>query len=1203
MDPDQLKELEEQFLQLNNTISSLSGTLSGLTQPITNTKTAFDKTSNVQQNLTQNVVSNTSAKTKLQEAQEKTKNSTDALRESMDSAYDNLCSAIGSFGSSLISSEEGFKKYGQTLDLVGAATVEAAFQFGPVGIALGIILGVVGKVVKAGLEQADNLLKGVDALSQMGAAGQITSDKMYDMAHGMGLTTKNLEVFTKAVDRNRTSMVALGQTAGDGQMALAKLLSVTPEQRQAFQRLGVSQEDLMGRMSDYIELQVQSGNVITANDIKSGKAQKAALDYAATVAIVSQITGKNADEAKKGMLQARAKYNIEIHTAQVNAKLNDPNVSADEKERLQKQLLIEGQMLDAAQQTNSPEYLAAMQSYLATGNWTQESAILQKMGVDPKKIIADQQKRSLKDIQDEKGYGEAREKLLTQTRDGFRKNLAEQGQAASFNEKFARQQGLGPEMVASMQKLPEDVKKQNEDARAAVGDPSKGTTNAKTDQDPEQLARNKLTQTEITAGQAADDVVKSMNPLLGNTGKFALFAVAAGAATAGLLAILVKGRLSTATELAGGAGGAASGAVGAAESGAAALLPNLRKADLLDKNGNVLGGAALSSRLKKLAGKEATQAGATTTKSKQGFGESLKSIANALSEAGAKAPMIVVGAGALAVAVVELGGAFALVTGFMSVAIKAFGEGLQSFSKVDGKNLKDVGFGMAGLGVGVGAIAFAAPALLVINALTKAVSGKGILDNVADMLIALQKKDFDRKKLENNGAALMGYATAMAALSALGAASGIADAIKGVFGAIIKIPTAQPPFKELEKFSKLTVDPAKTKTNADAFVLYSQAMSTYKGGPGLLAAVSQIAGAKLVQLFGQDGPLDSFAKFAAMPIGPKAAENAKAFFNFASAMGILSGANSGLLGNLVKGAVTGGLVGAAKIAGKVFSVIAGAAGAAASATGKAVGNATTGAISTVGDWLMNLIGKHEGVRNKPYKDSKGLWTVGIGHLIGDGKTLPPEWNKTFSDDEVKALFKQDYDHHARAAANIPGYDKVNEKGKGALIDITFNMGPSWYKKWPNFTKALGAGDTEGAVGQLQGSLWAKQVGNRANDDIGLLRGSSLKAAKGGLFSGSTKGYPMELHGTELVIPVDPNSVLMKLSSSPESMFADMEKSSKASVSTVSKKITTTATSTGKRTHGINHAMITSLARRFDQVITTIEKSDRINKKIIKHSQV
>ena len=47
-----------------------------------------------------------------------------------------------------------------------------------------------------------------------------------------------------------------------------------------------------------------------------------------------------------------------------------------------------------------------------------------------------------------------------------------------------------------------------------------------------------------------------------------------------------------------------------------------------------------------------------------------------------------------------------------------------------------------------------------------------------------------------------------------------------------------------------------------------------------------------------------------------------------------------------------------------------------------------------------MIIAHEGVRYKPYKDSLGLWTVGVGHLIGDGKTLPEDMNRTFSADEI-----------------------------------------------------------------------------------------------------------------------------------------------------------------------------------------------------------
>lgn len=137
--------------------------------------------------------------------------------------------------------------------------------------------------------------------------------------------------------------------------------------------------------------------------------------------------------------------------------------------------------------------------------------------------------------------------------------------------------------------------------------------------------------------------------------------------------------------------------------------------------------------------------------------------------------------------------------------------------------------------------------------------------------------------------------------------------------------------------------------------------------------------------------------------------------------------------------------------------------------------------------IMNMIKAHEGVRTRPYKDSLGLWTVGVGHLIGDGKSLPPEMNREFSMAEINEMFIKDYKHHKEAAEKIPGYTKLNNNGKAGLIDLTFNMGPVWYRKWPNFTRSISAGDTEGAAKSLEDSKWYTQVGRRAKTVVSLIK--------------------------------------------------------------------------------------------------------------------
>lgn len=86
-----------------------------------------------------------------------------------------------------------------------------------------------------------------------------------------------------------------------------------------------------------------------------------------------------------------------------------------------------------------------------------------------------------------------------------------------------------------------------------------------------------------------------------------------------------------------------------------------------------------------------------------------------------------------------------------------------------------------------------------------------------------------------------------------------------------------------------------------------------------------------------------------------------------------------------------------------------------------------------------MIKHHEGVRLKPYKDPIGLWTVGVGHLIGDGKSLPIEWFRTFTMDEVDELLKKDLAKFERGVLRLcPNY--LTQPRFDALVSFAFNVG-------------------------------------------------------------------------------------------------------------------------------------------------------------------
>jgi GH24 family phage-related lysozyme (muramidase) len=1172
------QDLDLQLRQLNATIAGLSGAIADIVKPIQVATDAINRKAGVDSSSANAKIQNTGAIDRIDAANKKAAEVGKIASDKISSAFTSLGGAARTFSQTVLSDQEGFTKYGSTINQVGKASLELGSAFGPLGTILGAVGFGLSKVAEQAFKQADGLLKGLDALSNVGSAGQITSKELYGMAHNMGLTSQNLDLFTKAVDRNRTSMIMLGDTAGDGAKQLARMATVLPEQRMAFQRLGVDQEALIGRISDYAALQQQSGLAISKRDLADGTAQKHALEYAETISVISTLTGKNAEEAKKGMEEAKANYDIQIHQRQLQMQLDDPKVSAAKKDEIRKRMMIEDQLINAAQQTGDKQYLAAVRSKLATGVYNSTSAVLIRQHVDLDAIVNKQLKRSADEIEAEKGAGEARAELLQQTRKGYEDNVQNLGDAMVYSDETARKFGGTLEMSTYMAtNANTDFKKQNEDAKKAIGDPSKGKTNENVDEDPAQVARNKMTQMQILAGQKLDDLTLSMNPLLGNTGMFTAFAVAVGAVTASFAAIIAAKAISSGKELLSsgglrgmlggffkkGGGGAAKGATGLG----GRLLSGAGK---LGKLG--LGGAAV-------AGLGYGAYELYKNKEKLGFGSDTmeapkKSSAHEAAENTKKG--------------IEKN----------SQQIKNLREIHKQAHelkqlKVDSKKIEDAS---------AAAGAFAAA----MNAVSSI--GEGVGHTVTGVFSAISehfktklpyqeledftKKTINKKKVDNNAEALISYSKAMAAFKGYGSGLGsitasIADGIRSHFKATL-------PLQEFQDFANINSEPEQVKKNAISFVYFSDAMSSYKGGEGVLSAASTIAGAKLNALFGQDSAVDAFYKFndPKNNIGPNALDNSKAFLDFSKAMGMLSGASGGALSGLANGAaaVAGGAIGA------VASLGSAALGALGSA-GSWVGSKLSGAFGSFGNWIMDSIAGHEGVRTKPYKDSLGLWTVGVGHLIGDGRSLPAQYNREFSKDEVKAMFQQDYQKHAQAASGIPGFNNLNEKGKGALIDMTFNMGPGWYRRWPNFTRALGSGDVQGAASQLEGSKWSKQVGRRAQEDIAMIRAGAQKAKKGGLFDGPTDGYPMELHGTELVIPIDNNSILSKLASTnAETIAHDLHHDSLKAIPKP-----TSTTGTPKKTTGITKEMIHSLAIKFDKVVNKIESTNHVQKKLLKHA--
>ena len=119
----------------------------------------------------------------------------------------------------------------------------------------------------------------------------------------------------------------------------------------------------------------------------------------------------------------------------------------------------------------------------------------------------------------------------------------------------------------------------------------------------------------------------------------------------------------------------------------------------------------------------------------------------------------------------------------------------------------------------------------------------------------------------------------------------------------------------------------------------------------------------------------------------------------------------------------------------------------------------------VSDKAIKVIKHHEGVRARPYKCPAGLWTVGVGHLIGDGKSLPESWNKTFTQEEIDGLLKRDLNRFELGVSKMLPNVRLRQCEFDALVSFSFNLGLGTFQR-STIRQALIRGDKEAAMESL-----------------------------------------------------------------------------------------------------------------------------------------
>ena len=112
-----------------------------------------------------------------------------------------------------------------------------------------------------------------------------------------------------------------------------------------------------------------------------------------------------------------------------------------------------------------------------------------------------------------------------------------------------------------------------------------------------------------------------------------------------------------------------------------------------------------------------------------------------------------------------------------------------------------------------------------------------------------------------------------------------------------------------------------------------------------------------------------------------------------------------------------------------------------------------------------LIKHHEGVRSRPYRCPANLWTVGVGHLIGNGKSLPDSWNRTFTETEIDGILKSDLRRFELGVHKMLPNVLLRQHEFDALVSFCFNLGLGCFQR-STLRQALLRGDKKAAMESL-----------------------------------------------------------------------------------------------------------------------------------------
>ncbi|NIO08743.1 MAG: glycoside hydrolase family protein [Deltaproteobacteria bacterium] len=129
--------------------------------------------------------------------------------------------------------------------------------------------------------------------------------------------------------------------------------------------------------------------------------------------------------------------------------------------------------------------------------------------------------------------------------------------------------------------------------------------------------------------------------------------------------------------------------------------------------------------------------------------------------------------------------------------------------------------------------------------------------------------------------------------------------------------------------------------------------------------------------------------------------------------------------------------------------------------------------------LQQMLIRHEGLRLKPYRDTVGKLTIGVGRNLDD---VGITW------EEAMILLNRDIANVRREVNKaFPWFSRLDAVRKNVVLNMVFNLGLPRFRQFKKAIAAIRARHWEEAAKQMLDSRWVRQVGRRARELASMMK--------------------------------------------------------------------------------------------------------------------